>query len=195
MNQQQTRYFTVENEEDAKLLHKEAKRLSFPLSSEDLKDIKLVEDKYDQEENCAGLAAPQLGISKAFMFFSTPSDESLKKFRPDWTDSMPKTLWINPTYEGIESLGKNGDYEGCFSVPDVAGLVNRFKKINYTAFDIEGNFISGSCEGFLARIIQHETDHLNGILFSDLAEEGTLLSLESYRKMRADAIAKEESSE
>lgn len=192
MTTEPTRYYTIDSEEDAKFLRRQAERLSFPLSEEDLRDIKLVEEKYDMEENCAGLAAPQLGISKAFMLFSTPDDEALKKFRPDWTDSMPKTLWINPTYDGIESAGKNADYEGCFSVPDVAGLVKRYKKINYTAFDIEGNLISGSCEGFLARIIQHETDHLNGILFSDIAEEGTVMSIDAYRKMRAEALAREE---
>lgn len=192
MTQELPRYFTIAKEEDSRFLQSEANRLSFPLSEEDLSDIKLVEAKYDSEENIAGLAAPQLGIPKAFMYFSTPDDENMKKFRPDWTDSMPKTLWINPTYEGIEDAGKNSDYEGCFSVPDVAGLVKRYKKIHYTAFDIEGNFISGSCEGFLARIIQHETDHLNGILFVDVAEPDSVLSLDAYRKMRADALSSEE---
>ena len=89
---------------------------------------------------------------------------------------MPKTLWINPTYEGIESEGKHADWEACFSVPDMAGFVKRYKKINYTAFDKDGNLVSGSCEGFLARIIQHETDHLNGVLFVDRAEEGNIMS-------------------
>lgn len=190
---EQLRYYILDNGNDAEILRKEAKRLSFPLSEEDLRDIKLVEAKYDSEENCSGLAAPQFGISKAFMVFATPDDESFKKFRPDWTDSMPKSIWINPSYEGIENAGKHSDWEACFSVVGIAGFVPRYNKINYTAFDMEGNLISGSCEGFLARIIQHETDHLNGILFVDKAVPGTVMTIDAYRKMRAEALAAEES--
>lgn len=187
-------YFTINHEKEAELLKQKAQPLSFPLSEEDLNDLKILEAQFDSEENCAGIAAPQLGISKAMMVFSTPDDEAFKKFRPDWIDSMPKTIWINPSYQGIEDEGKNADYEACFSVPNMAGMVRRYKAIYYNAFDIEGNSVSGRCEGFLARIIQHETDHLSGILFSDIAEEGSVMSLEAYRKMRAEAIANEESS-
>ena len=191
MEAKQHNYFTIASKEEEKLLHRKAERLVFPLSKKDLEQIKIVEEKFDSEENCAGIAAPQLGISKAFMVFSTPEDENFKKFRPDWTDSMPKTIWINPSYQGIEDAGKNTDYEGCFSVPDVAGLVKRYKQIYYNAFDIDGNPVSGKCEGFLARIIQHETDHLNGVLFTDIADPDTLMSLDAYRKMRSEALGNE----
>jgi len=185
------RYYTIASKDDEALLRSPADRVSFPLSDEDIEDIKVLEAKFDSEENCSGLAAPQIGISKAFMVFSTPSDESFRKFRLDWTDSMPKTIWVNPSYEGIEDEGMNFDYEGCFSVPDMAGMVKRYKKIRYKAFDIKGCQIEGVCEGFLARIIQHETDHLNGILYTDIAEEGSVMSLDAYRKMRADALSSE----
>ena len=77
---------------------------------------------------------------------------------------MPKTLWINPSYEPLgEEMHE--DYEACFSVKDIAGLVRRYKQVHYRAYDKDGKLIEGKAEGFLARIIQHEIDHLNGILF------------------------------
>jgi peptide deformylase len=97
---------------------------------------------------------------------------------------MPKTLWINPSYEPLgEEMHE--DYEACFSVKDIAGLVRRYKQVHYRAYDKDGKLIEGKAEGFLARIIQHEIDHLNGILFVDLVPQSELMSIEEYRKKRA----------
>ncbi len=165
-----------------------AKDLTFPLSSEDKNDIKTLEAKYDKESNIAGLAAPQIGIAKKIIIFAADDTPELKKWRQDFTQSMPKSLWINPSYEGIKEQGKNEDYEGCFSVKDFTGPVTRYKKINYRAFDIEGNFIEGIAEGFLARIIQHEIDHVNGKLFIDYVPVEKRIPIEEYRKMRREAM-------
>ncbi len=177
----------LEKNQNPEILRQVAKSLIFPLSEEDLIDIQILEAKFDGEENCAGLSAPQIGISKKVMIFAAPDNPDLKKFRPDFTQSMDKAIWINPSYQPI-GKDMHEDYEGCFSVENVAGLVNRHKKIRYRAQSISGEFIEGDAEGFLARIIQHETDHLNGKLFIDLVPKDKLMTLDEYRKMRAAAM-------
>lgn len=172
-----------------RVLKIKSKDLSFPLSTEDLHDIATLEAKYDQEENCAGLAAPQIGIAKRFFIFAVDNPE-LKKWRPDLTDLMPKSIWINPKYTPI-GTEQHTDYEGCFSVKDVAGEVPRYKKIKYEAYTPEGKKISGTAEGFLARVIQHETDHTMGILFVDKAIPGTVMTVEEYRAKRKAAMEKD----
>jgi peptide deformylase len=191
MTQAVVNYVVYGTPESNSILRTKSKLLNFPLSKEDLEDIKILETKYDAEENCSGLAAPQIGITKKILVFATPSDAALKKFRPDWTQSMPKTIWINPNYRGIEEEGFHEDYEACFSVGEVAGLVQRYKKIHYEAYDIHGELHKGLAEGFLARIIQHEIDHLEGILFIDRSIPGTVMFLAAYREKRRAALAAE----
>ena len=182
--------YDYENDIKPEILFTEAKTLTFPLSQEDLNDIKTLEVKYDRETNCAGIAAPQIGINKKIIIFAVKDTPELKKWRPDLTQTMPKTLWINPSYENI-GTDKHEDYEGCFSVKDLAGRVKRFKKIRYKAYDLKGKLIEGEAEGFLARIIQHEIDHVNGILFTLKAEKGTLFTIEEYRRMRKASMEKD----
>lgn len=167
------------------VLQRKAKELTLPFSQSDLDDIAILEAKFDEETNCAGLAAPQIGISKAIIVFSAPDDPELKKYRKDFTQTMEKTIWINPSYEGLES-DKHRDVEGCFSVKDLAGVVQRYKKIKYKAFDFKKNrWVSGVAEGFLARIIQHEIDHVNGTLCIDRAEK--VFSIEEYKKQHGQS--------
>lgn len=165
----------------------ESKTINFPLSLEDKRDIDIVARKFDSEKNMAGLAAPQIGITKRIIIFAVPDDPELKKWRPDLTQAMSRTLWLNPSYEPIGDL-MHADYEGCFSVKNAAGLVKRFKKINYKALSIDGKIIEGKAEGFLARVIQHEIDHLDGKLFIDLIDKEHILSIEEYKKLKAKRI-------
>jgi peptide deformylase len=175
------------NEKNVAVLREPAKALSFPLSQEDKESVRILEAKYDGEENCAGLAAPQIGIGKQIIVFEVPDNPDWKKWRPDLVQSMPKTIWINPSYEPIGEE-KHTDYEGCFSVKDLAGTVARYKKIKYRAYTHEGTLVEGIAEGFLARLIQHEIDHVNGRCYIDLVAEGELLPIEEYRKKRQAAI-------
>lgn len=168
-----------------------ASHVKFPLSKEDNKDIAILISKFDNEKNCAGLAAPQIGISKRVIVFAVPSDPLLKKRHPDLTETMPKTLWINPSYKPI-GTEMHEDYERCFSVKDVAALVKRYKKISYTAFNQEGNIVEGQAEGFAARVIQHEIDHLDGKLFIDLVPKDKLISIKEYREKRAEEMKSED---
>ncbi len=98
-----------------------------------------------------GLAAPQIGISKRAIIINY--DDEIKAF-------------INPEIEVLDK-SKEADGEGCLSVPGIREEVDRFKKIRLKAKDIKGNNIDMVVEGFLARVFQHEVDHLEGMLFID----------------------------
>lgn len=168
-----------------KILRLQAVPITFPINATDEKDINLLTNKFDSEKNCAGLAAPQIGISKRVIIFSVPDDDTeLKKRRPDLLQTMPKTIWINPKYEGIEAFGYNTDYEACFSIKDYTGPVNRYKKIHYEAYGSNGLLIKGEAEGFLARLLQHEIDHLDGILWIDKVDPSKLMLTDEYRRIR-----------
>lgn len=168
-----------------------AQPLTFPLTTQDLEDIQILEEKFNQEVNCSGLAAPQIGISKQIIVFAAPDKPDIKKWRPDFTQTMEKSIWINPSWEPL-GPEKHEDYEACFSVPDITGPVSRYKRITYQAYTPTGEFLNGTAEGFLARIIQHEIGHLKGELFIDLVPQDKWLKIEEYRQKRAEAIASEE---
>ena len=105
-----------------------------------------------------GLAAPQVHINKRILIFQNPDIE----------EENPKieiTALINPTIEKINEE-TNDAWEGCLSIPGMLGLVRRYSKINYSGYDLEGNIISKRAEDSHARIVQHEFDHLNGILYT-----------------------------
>lgn len=177
----------LKTQEKPAVLTTPAKKLSFPLTPEDRQDIRILEEKYDQEQNCAGLAAPQIGMAKQIIVFAAPDDPDLKKWRSDFTQTMEKTIWINPTYEGI-SADQSEDYEACFSVPGMAGPVKRYKTIRYQAYTVSGECVEGTADGYLARVIQHEVDHIRGKLFIDYVPENQLMDIADYRRKRAEKI-------
>ena len=181
-------YVTIKTlEEQNSILRTASSFLGFPLSLQDQQDIRILEAKYDAEENCTGLAAPQIGIPKKVIIFAVNDLPELRKWRPDATQFMPKTIWINPSYQGIGSE-MNEDFEACFSVENFAGRVRRFKKISYQAYTQDGKEVTGEAEGFLARAIQHEIDHIEGILFTDRARPESIMTLEVYRQLRAERM-------
>lgn len=136
--------------------------------------------KVAEDPEGAGLAATQIGVSKRMCvvrnFFEDP-------LNPDEIKSNDIVL-INPKITHY-SDEKDLDWEGCLSVPDKYGKVERATKIKVTAKDIDGNTIKIKAEGFFARTIQHEVDHLDGILFSEKIE-GETLSQEEFDKMIED---------
>ena len=109
--------------------------------------------------NGAGLAAPQIGVPLRVVIFGV-------KRNPRYPDAeeVPDTVLINPV---ITPLGEEMEeaWEGCLSVPGMRGVVPRFKHLRYRGFDESGNPIDRSVEGFHARVVQHECDHLDGILY------------------------------
>lgn len=183
-----------QSEEQRAVLRTPSEKVDFPLSIEDQRLLTILVAKYDGEENIAGLAAPQVGIPKQMIVFAAPDDPELKKWRPDLTQTMDKTIWINPTYDGIGDE-KHEDYEGCFSVHNLAGPVQRFTKIRYTATLPNGTAVTGEAEGFVARIIQHEVDHLKGTLCIDRMPKDKIVTVDEYRQMRADRIKETDNSD
>lgn len=161
------------------VLREPAQTIEFPLSSSVQQALADLEAKYDNEENIAGLAAPQIGYPYRIIIFAVPDDPKLKKFRTDLVQTMPKTIWLNPTYTPLSSE-KRKDMEGCFSVEKYVGQVERYTHIAYSATTVDGKKISGEATGFLARVIQHEVDHLNGILCLDNVKEDEKINKEQY---------------
>lgn len=143
-------------------LRKKALEIKFPLSDSDRRDIGKLVLKFQNEKNMAGLAAPQIGISKRVIVINGEKQNKL-----------PQT-WINPTYEKVNDKMVT-DLEECFSVKGVIGPVSRFKSVYYKAFTTSGELVEGVAKGFRARLIQHEIDHLNGILFIDLVPRSVLI--------------------
>ena len=122
----------------------------------------LVTDLLDtmRAANGAGLAAPQIGVDLQVVIFG--SDEHNPRY-PD-RPLVPRTVLVNPT---ITPLGEDeeSDWEGCLSVPGLRGVVPRWARIRYTGWDAFGDAIDRTVDGFHARVVQHECDHLWGQLY------------------------------
>lgn len=107
----------------------------------------------------AGLAAPQIGVALQVVIFGVHSNPRY----PD-AEEVPDTVLINPVLEPIGAEMVE-DWEGCLSLPGLRGLVPRSARLRYRGFDERGGPIGRTVEGFHARVVQHEVDHLNGILY------------------------------
>jgi peptide deformylase len=121
-------------------------------------------------KNGAGLAAPQIGVSQRVVIFGVEKNPRY----PD-AEEVPFTVLVNPKLVMLTREIEE-DWEGCLSVPGMRGIVPRYTKLRYTGFDGEGNPIDRVAEGFHARVVQHECDHLDGILYpmrmSDMSRFG-----------------------
>jgi peptide deformylase len=109
--------------------------------------------------NGAGLAAPQIGAGLRVVIFGFEENPRY----PD-ADSVPFTILINPQLTPLSEVQDEG-WEGCLSVPGMRGLVPRYRELRYTGFDADGNPIDRTVKDFHARVVQHEVDHLDGILY------------------------------
>jgi peptide deformylase len=122
----------------------------------------LIADLQDtmREANGAGLAAPQIGVDLQLVIFGTDAPN------PRYPDApvVPRTVLLNPVITPLGSEEEE-DWEGCLSVPGLRAMVPRYQRIRYTGFDEVGNAIDRVAEGFHARVVQHECDHLIGKLY------------------------------
>ncbi|MDQ8039066.1 MAG: peptide deformylase [Rickettsiella sp.] len=119
---------------------------------EDMKATMKVEDGI-------GIAAPQIGCNQRIVIFGFEHSDRY----PD-ENAIPFTVLINPTIKPLSEEMEDG-WEGCLSIPGMRGLVPRYTHIEYSGFDVEGNEFLRSVKGFHARVVQHEVDHLDGILY------------------------------
>jgi peptide deformylase len=121
----------------------------------------LLADMHDtmHAANGAGLAAPQIGVSVRVVIFGFERNERY----PD-APAVPPTVLINPVLTPIGKEQEDG-WEGCLSVPGMRGMVPRYKALRYQGLDARGAPIDRTVEGFHARVVQHEVDHLDGVLY------------------------------
>lgn len=110
--------------------------------------------------NGAGLAAPQIGVDLQVVIFGSG------EFNPRYPEApvVPRTVLINPVLTPLSDEEEEG-WEGCLSVPGLRAVVPRFKHLRYQGFDALGHAIDRTVEGFHARVVQHECDHLLGVLY------------------------------
>jgi peptide deformylase len=126
--------------------------------------------------NGAGLAAPQIGVDFQLVIFGSDAPN------PRYPDApvVPRTVLLNPVIVPLGDEEEEG-WEGCLSVPGLRAVVPRWQRIRYSGFDENGKRIEREAEGFHARVVQHECDHLDGILYpqrmTDLGKLGFIVEL------------------
>lgn len=153
---------------DARLLRK-----AEPITQFDTPQLhELVADLFEtmQYANGAGLAAPQIGVNLQLVIFGFKNNSRY----PD-APTVPETVLLNPKLTPLSDTIEEA-WEGCLSVPGMRGLVPRWSKLRYEGVDQFGNRICREVDGFHARVVQHECDHLNGVLYpmriTDLSQFG-----------------------
>ena len=142
---------------DARLL-----RVAKPVEAFDTAELHaLIVDMFEtmHAANGAGLAAPQIGVDLAVVIFGFRHNQRYPEAPP-----VPETVLINPQITPLGDAEEEG-WEGCLSVPGLRGVVPRLARIRYTGFDADGGRIEREADGFHARVVQHECDHLIGTLY------------------------------
>lgn len=140
--------------------------------------MQLIDDLWDtmRANNGAGLAAPQIGVLQQVVVFGMQDN-------PRYPDANPvlEQVLINPTITPLGDTMTNG-WEGCLSIPSMRGLVPRYEAIRYTAFNVMGEKFTYDADGFHARVVQHECDHLWGVLYpmrmTDMSQLGFVDALD-----------------
>jgi peptide deformylase len=156
---------------DARLL-----RVAPPVRAFDTPELHaLVQDMFDTmaAANGAGLAAPQIGVDLQLVIFGFDRNERYPEAPP-----VPRTVLLNPVIEPLGDEVEEG-WEGCLSVPGLRGVVPRHARIRYRGVDVRGEVIEREAEGFHARVVQHECDHLIGRLYPTRMTDLTRLGFTS----------------
>jgi peptide deformylase len=138
-------------------------RVAQPVKKFDTPELHaLIADMHDtmKAASGAGLAAPQIGVDLQLVVFGT---DTVNPRYPD-APPVPKTVLLNPVITPLGEEEEDG-WEGCLSVPGLRGVVPRYRRIRYQGFDPQGRAIDRVAEGFHARVVQHECDHLIGKLY------------------------------
>jgi peptide deformylase len=128
-------------------------------ATDELRELVRDMDDTMRAMNGAGIAAPQIGVSLRVVIF-----ELTRSVRYPEAEPVPYTVLVNPVLEPLGDDVEEG-WEGCLSVPGLRGLVPRYRGLRYRGFDAEGQPIDRTVSGFHARVVQHEVDHLDGILY------------------------------
>ena len=137
-------------------------RIAKPVEQFDTPEMReLIADMFEtmKHANGAGLAAPQIGVDLQLVIYGYDSNVRYPDAPP-----VPRTVLINPVITPLDETEVDG-WEGCLSVPGLRGVVPRWERIRYTGVDPQGNVIDREADGFHARVVQHEVDHLLGRLY------------------------------
>ncbi|WP_085591683.1 peptide deformylase [Thalassospira sp. MCCC 1A01428] len=153
------------------VLRKVAGRVENP---NDPEIIRLIADMIEtlKDAGGVGLAAPQVFHSLAVMIFFVPPSRASDD---DDESEVPLTVLINPEIEPVDDDEKVGGWEGCLSIPGFQGYVPRWRKIRYRGIDENGDRVEKTASGFHARVVQHEYDHLIGVMYPERMEDMTLM--------------------
>ncbi|MGE5547517.1 MAG: peptide deformylase [Solirubrobacterales bacterium] len=162
----------------ARMGHPVLRRPAAPVADPTAPEIqRLIDDMIETmvDAGGAGLAAPQVHVGLRVVIFHAPA------LRNDG-DAIPLTVLINPSVETLDD-GLQLGYEGCLSVPGMTGEVPRFRKVRYRGLGRHGEPVEREAEGFHARVVQHECDHLDGLLYPmRMRELATFGFVEEVRK-------------
>ena len=153
----------------ARMGHPVLARAAEPVANPSAPEIrKLVADMIEtmNDANGAGLAAPQVHVPLRVIVFAAPEGRSDLNLNEEerFDHIAPLTVLINPEME-IMSEARESMWEGCLSVPEMRGWMERATHIRYRGFDLEGRKIARVARGFHARVVQHECDHIKGVLY------------------------------
>ncbi|MQP66847.1 peptide deformylase [Niveispirillum sp. SYP-B3756] len=132
-----------------------------------------------------GLAAPQVDISQRIIVFRVPAERASGA---DGDTALGNQVLINPEFVALTDEKKLG-WEGCLSIPGLRGIVPRHARIRYRGYDLDGDLVEREATGTHARVIQHELDHLDGVLYLDrMPDLGKLTFTEEMAHFTADAL-------
>jgi peptide deformylase len=166
----------------ARMGHPALSRRADPVADPTHPDVKrLVADMVETMEDAqgAGLAAPQVHVPLRVVIFQAPAGRSDKLSEAERYDhTAPLTVLINPAIEVLDPK-PDGGWEGCLSVPGLRGWVERPSHIRYAGYDTDGRRIVRVAKGFHARVVQHECDHLDGMLYPQRMKDLKKLLFES----------------
>lgn len=139
----------------------------------------LVRDMIDTmiDADGAGIAAPQIHESLRVVVFQVPGDQA-SDGEESFDRTAPLTVLINPEIDVLSPIDADG-WEGCLSVEGLRGLVPRADRIRYRGYDLDGQLIEREARGFHARVVQHECDHLDGILYPERMRDLSMLVFSS----------------
>jgi peptide deformylase len=166
----------------ARLGHPVLRRIAAPVPAEEIRSMeiqRLIDDMIEtmREYNGAGLAAPQVHALKQICVIEVTENPRYPE-----APSIPLTVLVNPAVTPLTDETDDG-WEGCLSVPDMRGIVPRYTSVRLEAHDREARRVDVVAKEFFARVIQHETDHLNGIVYLDRMKDlSTLTHLAEWNR-------------
>jgi peptide deformylase len=151
----------------ARMGHPVLRRTAVPIEDPGTPEVRrLVNDMLDTMEDAGGtgLAAPQVHVPRRLVLFYVSAERAKREVGTEAVEEVPLTVLINPVVQPLTEEMATG-WEACLSLPDLTGQVPRYETVRYRGLDLSGQEIVREASGFHARVVQHECDHLDGVLY------------------------------